>query len=67
MESFFIHNAIIVNEGKQIPGSLIISGGRIEEIFYDRKPESFLLAPDTIEIDARGRMLMPGVIDDQVH
>jgi len=67
MESYFIHNAIIVNEGKQFPGSLIISGGRIFEIFEGPKPENYTLPEGMSCIDAGGQMLMPGVIDDQVH
>jgi len=67
MESWFIHNALIVNEGKQFHGSLLIRDGRIEEIFTGPRPESYSVPPGTIEIDAGGQLLMPGVIDDQVH
>ncbi|MCX6287292.1 MAG: dihydroorotase [Bacteroidetes bacterium] len=67
MESYFIHNALIVNEGKQFPGSLIITDGRIREIYDGPRPGSFSLPSGTIEIDAGGQVLMPGVIDDQVH
>ncbi|MEI7490597.1 MAG: dihydroorotase [Bacteroidota bacterium] len=67
MESYFIHNAIIVNEGKQFPGSLIIADGRILEIYDGPRPSSFVRPEGTIEIDACGQLLMPGVIDDQVH
>ena len=67
MESYFIHNAVIVNEGKQFPGSLLIKDGLIEEIFSGPRPESFILSADVIRIDAHGQMLIPGVIDDQVH
>jgi len=66
MESYLIHNALIVNEGKQFPGSLLIKGGRIEEIFSGPRPE--IGDPEgLVTIDAGGRMLIPGVIDDQVH
>ncbi len=67
MESYFIHNAILVNEGKQFPGSLLIKGGLIEEIFNGPRPGSFVLPDACVQIDARGQILMPGVIDDQVH
>ncbi len=67
MESYFIHNAIIVNEGKQFPGSLIIADGRILEIYDGPRPSSFVLPEGTVEIDAGGQLLIPGVIDDQVH
>ncbi|MCX6283826.1 MAG: dihydroorotase, partial [Bacteroidetes bacterium] len=67
MESYFIHNALIVNEGKQFAGSLIITDGRIAEIFNGPGPASFVLPDGTVEIDAGGQLLMPGVIDDHVH
>jgi dihydroorotase len=67
MESYFIHNALIVNEGKQFPGSLIINNGLIEEIFTGPRPASFSVPEGMISIDAGGQVLMPGVIDDQVH
>lgn len=67
MESYFIHNALIVNEGKQFPGSLIIKDGRIEEIFNGPGPQSFSLPSGIVEIDAGGQLLIPGVIDDHVH
>ena len=67
MESYFIHNAIIVNEGKQFPGSLIITDGRIRDILEGPVTVPSALPAGTIEIDAGGQLLMPGVIDDQVH
>ncbi len=67
MESYFIHNALIVNEGKQFAGSVLITGGCITEIFNGRRPSTFSLPQGTVEIDAKGQLLMPGVIDDQVH
>ena len=67
MESYLIHNAIILNEGKKFPGSLIIKDGRIDDIFSGPRPVSLTLPEDTITIDAGGRILMPGLIDDQVH
>jgi len=67
MESYLIHNALIVNEGKQFPGSLIIKDGKIAEIFNGQRPASLSLPEGINEIDAGGQVLMPGVIDDQVH
>lgn len=59
-----IKNALIVNEGKQFTGSVLIKNGLIEEIY--------LGCPEKIEadwkvIDASGKLLIPGVIDDHVH
>ena len=67
MESYFIYNALLVNEGKQFPGSLLIKDGLIEEIFSGPRPVSFVLPKPCMQIDAHGQMLIPGVIDDQVH
>jgi dihydroorotase len=65
MNEFYIINALLVNEGRCFKGGLHIANGKIKQ----------LLAPDfdleTITsskiIDAGGKILMPGVIDDQVH
>lgn len=60
-----IQNAIIVNEGSRKTGSVLIDGDRIEKvIFGDEKLE---FPSDTQVIDASGMLLIPGVIDDQVH
>ncbi len=57
-----IINAAIVNEGKISEGDLLIKNGRIETIGAN------LSAPDGAEvIDASGKWLLPGLIDDQVH
>lgn len=56
-----IHNARLVNEGKIQEQDVLISAGRIEHIGPERKH----LAAE--EIDAGGMVLMPGIIDDQVH
>ncbi len=65
MTSYCIQHALIINEGVRFNGSLLISRGRIERIF--REGESVPMPDDAIIIDAAGKILMPGVIDDQVH
>ncbi|MBN1416749.1 MAG: dihydroorotase [Bacteroidales bacterium] len=65
MSGYCIQNALIVNEGISFTGSLIIKNGRIEKIF--RAEEVVPVPDDTIVIEATGKILMPGVIDDQVH
>jgi dihydroorotase len=55
-----IKNAAIVNEGKTIYGDVLISGKRIEKI----APEIDVQAEVT---DAKGMLLLPGLVDDQVH
>jgi len=62
MSETLIVNARIVNEGREFDGDLRISRGRIAEIGGN------LSARDgEYVIDAAGRRLLPGMIDDQVH
>ena len=62
MNSVLITNAMTVNEGVSICQDVYIHGGRIEAM------DKHLSArrADRI-IDADGRTLLPGMIDDQVH
>ena len=57
-----ITNARIVNEGRTVEGDVLIRRGRIEKI------AASITAPagETVH-DARGQLLLPGMIDDQVH
>ena len=61
MTDTLIKNAQLVNEGAIMQGDLLISGQRIARIDTDIAPENARV------IDAKGRHLMPGMIDDQVH
>ena len=62
MTSTLIVNARLVNEGREFDGDLRFADGRIEQI------GSGLAARDgETVIDAAGRRLLPGMIDDQVH
>ena len=61
-----IKNATIVNEELKFRGSVLIENEKIKRIFPKVIPGNFDL--DDIEIiDAEGLLLIPGVIDDQVH
>ena len=61
-DSIAIINANIVNEGSIFQGDLLIRGGRILKV------ESSIHIPEgTQVIDAKGKYLLPGLIDDQVH
>ncbi|HPS46758.1 MAG TPA: dihydroorotase [Bacteroidales bacterium] len=60
-----IKNAYIVNEGKTFIGSVILENGFIKEIIKGKQENT---KNDNAEvIDAEGKYLFPGVIDDQVH
>jgi dihydroorotase len=63
MKSLLIKNGKIINEGISFIGSVLIKGERISGIY--RTGEQLPNADYTI--DAEGLILMPGVIDDQVH
>jgi dihydroorotase len=62
MSSLLIVNALIINEGQRIDGDLWVRDGRIGAVGGDLQGR----AADRV-IDAAGRILMPGMIDDQVH
>lgn len=64
MNNYLIKNAKIVNEGQTIKGFVLVRNGIIQAI-GEGEPE--VDADYTIEIDAEGQYLIPGVIDDQVH
>ncbi len=59
-----IRNARIVNEGKVFNGNILIHQGKIHAILKPEDP-----VPDDVQkiIDAGGNLVIPGVIDDQVH
>ena len=60
MNSILIKNANIVNEGRIFSGDIFIKNGFIEKIgSLDIEADQF--------IDAKGRFIFPGIIDDQVH
>ncbi|MBT8428648.1 MAG: dihydroorotase, partial [Gammaproteobacteria bacterium] len=61
MSKLLISNARMVNEGQVKEGDLLVLDGRIEQI------GTGIRAPDAKVIDAAGQVLMPGMIDDQVH
>jgi dihydroorotase len=64
MSSIIIKNATIINEGKTYPGDLLIKDELISTLGY---PDQIIVPPGTKIIDATGLLLIPGVIDDQVH
>ncbi len=63
MNKIIIHNAVIVNEGKQFKGGVIIRDNIIHRVFEGDTPEGI----QGSAINAQGGFLIPGMIDDQVH
>ncbi len=62
MSSILILNAKIVNEGKVFEGDVFVKGQYIEKIGKDLQSMTA-----TKVLDAKGKYLFPGAIDDQVH
>lgn len=67
MNTTLIHNTKIVNENTTKKGSILIKNGLIEEIFHgvNTVPEEIINQSEVIE--ASGKILIPGIIDDHVH
>jgi dihydroorotase len=62
MKRILIINANIVNEGKVFEGDVLVKGQFIEQIGRDLSSRQANQV-----IDAKGKFLLPGAIDDQVH
>ena len=62
MKSILILNATIINENSQKISDIFVKDGRINQISNDL---SHINAD--INIDATGKYIVPGMIDDQVH
>ena len=63
LKSYLIKNARMVNEGEILEGDLLVENGRIAKIDTSIGPKN----ANVNVIDAEGKYLIPGVIDDQVH
>ncbi len=62
LNKLLISNARLINEGEIREVDVLVHGERIEKI------DAQIAVDDSVEvIDADGRYLMPGMIDDQVH
>lgn len=57
-----IRNATVINEGAQYQANVIIEGERIQSVTPVHRH-----IPGAQELDATGLLLLPGMIDDQVH
>ena len=62
MANYLIKNCSVVNEGRIVPADVLIKNSRIEKV------APFIQTNEAVtEINAEGKHLFPGVIDDQVH
>jgi dihydroorotase len=62
MNDWLIRNADIVNEGRRFRGDVRVRSGRIDAV-----APNLAERPGERVFDASGRLLLPGMIDDQVH
>ena len=62
MKNYLLKNATIINEGEISNGDVLLKNGRIELV-----APSISTKENVTEINAEGKHLLPGVIDDQVH
>ena len=63
MNAQVIRNATVVNEGRIFQADVLVKDGLVERI----DERGIGAVPGAAEVDAEGRYLLPGVIDDQVH
>ena len=64
MSSLLIKNALLINEGKRFLADVLIENERIKKI---SNTQYSILNTQYSIIDASGLLLLPGIIDDQVH
>ena len=61
MKTIIIKNTQIINEGRIFTGDVLVKNGRIEQI------DNQIDTNADVVIDGKGKYLIPGIIDDQVH
>jgi dihydroorotase len=62
MANYLLKNGTIINEGRQYTADILIKNNRIEKIGTDLNTDG-----NITEINAEGKYILPGCIDDQVH
>ncbi|HCC51039.1 MAG TPA: dihydroorotase [Porphyromonadaceae bacterium] len=72
MAKTLIKNALIINEGRSFRGSVLVDGLYIAGVYEkdvsdDYESVNGIAGGDLKIIDASGKWLLPGCIDDQVH
>lgn len=66
MPTILIKNGTIVNEGKTFEGNLVVDGDKIAYLFNNKVEETPPGSYD-MTIDAKGCLVLPGIIDSHVH
>ena len=67
MANILIEGGTIVNEGRKTKGYILVEGERIAAIGEGVSPSILSKHFYGERIDATGKLILPGVIDDQVH
>ncbi|NCA19938.1 MAG: dihydroorotase, partial [Crocinitomicaceae bacterium] len=60
--NYLLRNGLIINEGKRFYGDIFLKNGRIEKIGVELS-----INENYTELNLKGKYVMPGFIDDQVH
>ena len=63
MSAFVVRDALVVNDGATLQADVLVRDGRIERV----AAEGIGAVKNARDFDAKGRYLLPGAIDDQVH
>lgn len=63
MNSVVLRDALVVNEGRSFQADIVVRSGVIDRV----APEGVGSVAGVRDMDVKGRTLLPGVIDDQVH
>lgn len=66
MKKILIKRPTIINEGRSFVGSVMIEGDKIKALYEGELPDGVEAMANEV-IDAEGKLLIPGAIDDQVH
>ena len=65
--NYLIKNATLVNEGQTFVASVFVSDGKIAKIIRENQAPEPVEGPVHRVIDATGKYLIPGIIDEHVH
>lgn len=66
MHDLALHNATIINDGRRFKGYVVVDRPFITSVGEGDMPEKLMESCREC-VDAEGALLLPGVIDDQVH
>lgn len=67
MSKLLLRDATLTNEGRSYVGSVLIDGAFIVAVYEEGELIPTAMLEGARELDCRGKWLLPGCIDDQVH